>query len=141
MFSVAKAKRQRQLRQGEIDFYSYRTCNINSIVKELYCMFLKLEEQLEMIQKGVGKIVNEGEVLPDNIPTMLIEIGKESVLDIIPSLIAQGYIKSKSEFVRLLKQNDVSLNGEKLTEEDTDIILMNDEILQIEKKRFIRFIK
>ncbi|GAB0171352.1 hypothetical protein LSPCS325_47890 [Lysinibacillus sp. CTST325] len=104
-------------------------------------MFLKLEEQLEMIQKGVGKIVNEGEVLPDNIPTMLIEIGKESVLDIIPSLIAQGYIKSKSEFVRLLKQNDVSLNGEKLTEEDTDIILMNDEILQIEKKRFIRFIK
>lgn len=104
-------------------------------------MLLKLEEQLEMIQKGVGKIVNEGEVLPDNIPTMLIEIGKESVLDIIPSLIAQGYIKSKNEFVRLLKQNDVSLNGEKLTEEDTDIILMNDEILQIEKKRCIRFIK
>ncbi|MFJ8102895.1 hypothetical protein [Lysinibacillus sp. NPDC096212] len=104
-------------------------------------MFLKLEEQLKMIQKGVGKSVNEGEVLPDKIPTMLIEIGKESVLDIIPSLIAEEYIKSKSEFMRLMKQNGVSLNGEKLVEDDTDIILMNDEILQIGEQQFIRFIK
>lgn len=102
-------------------------------------MFLTLEEQ--MIQEGVGKMVSEGEVLPDNIPTMLIEIGKESVLDIIPSLIAEEYIQSKSEFMRLMKQNSVSLNGEKLTEEDTDIILMNDEILQFGEKRSIRFIK
>ncbi|KOS61666.1 hypothetical protein FJQ98_25045 [Lysinibacillus agricola] len=115
-------------------------------------MFLKPEEQLEIIQKGVDKIVNEGEMLakfdhsskkqiPDNIPSMLIEIGKESVLDIIPSLIAKNYIKSKSEFMRLIKQNDVSLNGGKLTVDDTDKILMNEEVLQIGKKRFIRFIK
>ncbi len=104
-------------------------------------MFLKLEEQEEMIQRGGGKIVNECEILPDNIPTMLIEIGKESVLDIIPSLIAEGYIKSKSEFMRLIKQNGVSLNGEKLVKDDTDIILMNDEVLQIGKKGFLRFIK
>ncbi|MEY9979526.1 hypothetical protein [Lysinibacillus sp. RC79] len=104
-------------------------------------MFLKLEEQLEMIQKGIGKIVNEGEVLPDNIPTILIEIGEESVLDIIPSLIAEGYIKSKSEFMRLMKQKGVSLNGEKLVEDDTDIILMNDEVLQIGEQQYIRFIK
>ncbi|UPW83138.1 hypothetical protein [Lysinibacillus sp. Ag94] len=103
-------------------------------------MFLTLEEQLETIQKGVG-IVNEGEVLPGNIPTMLIEIGKESVLDIIPSLIAEEYIQSKSEFMRLMKQNSVSLNGEKLTEEDTDIILMNDEIIQFGEKQSIRLIK
>ncbi|MEQ6354844.1 hypothetical protein ABNX05_09460 [Lysinibacillus sp. M3] len=104
-------------------------------------MFLKLEEQLEMIENGEGRIVNEGEVMPTNIPTLLIEIGKESVLDIIPALIAEGYIKSKSEFMRLMKQKGVSLNGEKLEKDDTDIILMNDEILQIGKKRLIRFIK
>ncbi|MBG9455623.1 hypothetical protein ABE61_16535 [Lysinibacillus sphaericus] len=104
-------------------------------------MFLKLEEQLGKIENGIGRVVNEGEVLPDIIPTMLIEIGKESVLDIIPSLIAEGYIKSKSEFMRLMKQKGVSLNGEKLEEDDTDIILMNDEILQIGRKRLIRFIK
>lgn len=103
-------------------------------------MFLELEEQLEMMQKGEG-MINEGQVLPENIPTMLIEIGEESVLDIIPSLIAEGYINSKSEFIRLMKQNGVSLNGELLVEDDTDIILMNDEILQIGEQRYIRFIK
>ncbi|WP_374964677.1 tyrosine--tRNA ligase [Lysinibacillus sp. RS5] len=79
--------------------------------------------------------------IPDNIPSMLIEIGKESVLDIIPALIAKNYIKSKSEFMRLIKQNGVSLNGEKITVDDTDQILMNGEVLQIGKKRFIRFLK
>lgn len=79
--------------------------------------------------------------IPDNIPSIVIEIGKESVLDIIPSLIAKDYIKSKSEFMRLMKQNGISLNGEKLTVDDIDKILMNDEVLQIGKKRFIRFIK
>ncbi|WP_397538807.1 tyrosine--tRNA ligase [Rummeliibacillus pycnus] len=79
--------------------------------------------------------------IPDNIPSILIEIGKESVLDIIPSLIAKDYIKSKSEFTRLIKQNGVSLNGEKITEDETDKILMNDDFLQIGKKRFIKFIK
>lgn len=79
--------------------------------------------------------------IPDNIPSMLIEIGKESVLDIIPALIANDYIQSKSEFIRLIKQNGVSLNGEKLTVDDTDKIVMNDEVLQIGKKRFVRFIK
>lgn len=103
-------------------------------------MFLELEEQLEMMQKGVG-MINEGQVLPDNIPTMLIEIGEESLLDIIPSLIAEGYIKSKNEFMRLMKQNGVSLNGEILVEDDTDIILMNDEVLQIGEQQYLRFIK
>lgn len=79
--------------------------------------------------------------IPDNIPSMLIEIGKESVLDIIPALIAKNYIKSKSEFMRLIKQNGVSLNGEKITVDDTDQILMNGEVLQIGKKRFIRILK
>lgn len=55
--------------------------------------------------------------------------------------IANDYIQSKSEFMRLMKQNGVSLNGEKLTVDDTDKVVMNDEVLQIGKKRFIRFIK
>ncbi|MDM5250797.1 hypothetical protein [Lysinibacillus sp. G4S2] len=63
------------------------------------------------------------------------------MLDIIPALMAKNYIKSKSEFIRLIKQNGVSLNGEKITVDDTDRVLMNEEVLQIGKKRFIRFIK
>ena len=79
--------------------------------------------------------------IPDDIPELLIEIGKEQVQDIIPQLIKEGYVKSKSEFIRLIRQNGVQINKEKISEHDLDRVLMNDEVLQIGKKRFIRFIK
>ena len=74
-------------------------------------------------------------------PVILIEIGKETVTNIVPSLIDHHFVKSKSEFLRLVKQNGVSLNGEKLTVDDMDIVLMNNDVLQIGKKRFIKFNK
>ena len=79
--------------------------------------------------------------IPDQIPIILIEIGKEAIADIIPSLIKHSFVKSKSEFNRLVKQNGVSLNGEKLTVDDMDVVLMNNDVLQIGKKRFIKFNK
>ena len=79
--------------------------------------------------------------IPDHMPVILIEIGKEAIADIIPSLIKHSFVKSKSEFNRLVKQNGVSLNGEKLTVDDMDIVLMNNDVLQIGKKRFIKFNK
>ncbi|WP_102691678.1 tyrosine--tRNA ligase [Rummeliibacillus pycnus] len=91
--------------------------------------------------KQYFEIAFQKKQIPDNIPSILIEIGKESVLDLIPSLIAKDFIKSKSEFMRLIQQNGVSVNGEKMKEDDIDKILMNDDVLQIGKKRFIKFIK
>lgn len=79
--------------------------------------------------------------IPDQIPTILIEIGKETIADVVPSLIERDFIKSKSEFLRLVKQNGVSLNGEKLSADDTDRVLMNNDVIQIGKKRFVKFIK
>ncbi len=79
--------------------------------------------------------------IPDDIPKILIEIGAETVEAIIPQLIGNGFVKSKSEFIRLVKQNGVQLNKEKIYEDDLDRVLMNDDVLQIGKKRFIRFIK
>ena len=79
--------------------------------------------------------------IPDQMPVILIEIGKETVTNIVPSLIDHHFVKSKSEFLRLVKQNGVSLNGEKLTVDDMDIVLMNNDVLQIGKKRFIKFNK
>lgn len=69
----------------------------------------------------------------------ILELGNDKVQDIIPQLIELGYVKSKSEFIRLIKQNGVQLNKEKIVEHDLDRILMNEEVLQIGKKRFIRF--
>lgn len=79
--------------------------------------------------------------IPKNIPNLLIEIGQEKLQDVIPRLIEMELIKSKSEFVRLLKQDGVSLNGEKLHPEELSRVLMNGEVLQIGKKRFVRFEK
>ncbi|MBD8027475.1 tyrosine--tRNA ligase [Ureibacillus sp. Re31] len=79
--------------------------------------------------------------IPENIPELLIEIGAETVKDIIPQLIEKGFVKSKSEFLRLMKQNGVQLNKEKMSEDELDRVLMNGEVLQIGKKRFLRFVK
>lgn len=79
--------------------------------------------------------------IPDDIPQLLIELGAETVQAIIPQLIEKGFVKSKSEFIRLIRQNGVQLNKEKINEDDLDIVLMNNDVLQIGKKRFIRFIK
>lgn len=79
--------------------------------------------------------------IPKNIPNLLIEIDQEQLQDVIPQLIEMELIKSKSEFIRLLKQDGVSLNGEKLHPEELSRVLMNGEVLQIGKKRFVRFEK
>jgi tyrosyl-tRNA synthetase len=79
--------------------------------------------------------------IPDDIPKILIEIGAETVEAIIPQLVENEFVKSKSEFIRLVKQNGVQLNKEKINEDDLDRVLMNEDVLQIGKKRFIRFIK
>ncbi len=79
--------------------------------------------------------------IPKNIPVLLLEIDKERVEDILPQLVAMDYIQSKSEFLRLIKQKGVSLNGEKLALDDLSRVLMNDDVIQIGKKRFLKFNK
>ncbi|MDN4492756.1 tyrosine--tRNA ligase [Ureibacillus aquaedulcis] len=79
--------------------------------------------------------------IPDEIPELLIEIGAETILDIIPQLVERKLVKSKSEFLRLIKQNGIQLNKERLSEHDLDRVLMSGEVLQIGKKKFIRLIK
>jgi len=79
--------------------------------------------------------------IPKNIPILLLEIDKERIVDIIPQLVAMDYIHSKSEFLRLIKQNGVSLNGEKIVMDDLSLVLMNDDVIQIGKKRFLKLNK
>lgn len=79
--------------------------------------------------------------IPKNIPILLLEIDKERIVDIIPQLVAMGFIQSKSEFLRLIKQKGLSLNGEKMAMDDISQVLMNNDVLQIGKKRFLQFNK
>lgn len=79
--------------------------------------------------------------IPKNIPVLLLEIDKERIMDIIPQLVEIGFIHSKSEFLRLIKQNGVSLNGEKIAMDDLSQVLMNNDVLQLGKKRFLQLNK
>lgn len=79
--------------------------------------------------------------IPENIPSLLVEIGQERIEEIIPQLVESGFVRSKSEFVRLVEQNGVSFNGDKLTREELDTVVQSGDVLQIGKKRFVRFDK
>ncbi len=79
--------------------------------------------------------------IPESIPEILLDINKDRLEDVIPQLVRGGFVKSKSEFIRLIKQNGVSLNEEKITAGELDTVLAARDVLQIGKKRFIRFEK
>ncbi len=77
--------------------------------------------------------------IPDDIPEIAIETGTDTIMHIIPHLIENAFVKSKSEFIRLLSQGGVQLNGEKLTTEDMDKVLAGKDVMKIGKKRFVKF--
>lgn len=79
--------------------------------------------------------------IPSNIPSMLIESDEATITHLIPQLITQGWIQSKSQFLRLVEQNGVSFNQEKITKEHLTKVIKNGDVLQIGKKQFILFEK
>ncbi len=79
--------------------------------------------------------------IPENIPALLVEIDRERLEQIVPQLIEGGFVQSKSELTRLIKQNGVSFNGTKITPEKLDTVVKSGDVLQIGKKRFVRFEK
>lgn len=79
--------------------------------------------------------------IPDNIPEIVIEKGKDTIAGIISQLVNLGFIKSKSEFIRLVNQGGVQLNSEKLVSDDIDRVISCDDVMKIGKKRFVKFLK
>lgn len=78
--------------------------------------------------------------IPDNVPTLASD-GNASLMTLVPALIDIGLIKSKSEFMRLIKQDGVSVNGEKIDMNKFEQELENEDVLQIGKKRFLKILK
>ncbi len=79
--------------------------------------------------------------IPANMPELLIKIDRETIEHIIPQLIHMGFISSKSEFLRLVKQDGVQIDQEKIAIDDLQRVLINGEVMKIGKKRFVKFIK
>lgn len=79
--------------------------------------------------------------IPDDIPELKVEEESATISDIVPQLVEMGLVKSRSEFTRLVKQNGVRLNNEKLAFEDINKVIENEDVLRIGKKRFVKFVK
>jgi tyrosyl-tRNA synthetase len=47
-------------------------------------------------------------------------------------------VKSRSEFLRLLKQGGIRLNEDKIVEDDLSTVLFNNDVLKIGKKVFVK---
>jgi tyrosyl-tRNA synthetase len=78
--------------------------------------------------------------IPDDIPEILIQAGSETAAHMIPELIAMGFVKSRNEFMRLISQGGIQLNGEKLSPDDAGKTVSSGDVMKIGKKRFIRFV-
>lgn len=97
------------------------------------------KEQMRIICKGhpTGK----EKAIPNEIPTLVLDDDKDLLNDIIPKLIELDYVKSKSEFIRLVRQGGVRINGEKIEEDDLNTVLINEDVIKIGKKKFIKINK
>jgi len=52
-----------------------------------------------------------------------------------------NFVKSKSEFIRLINQGGIQLNGEKLIPDDMDSVILVNDVMKIGKKQFVKFKK
>lgn len=105
-------------------------------ITSLYHSPEDVEKAIGFYDTAFGK-----KAIPDNIPTMLIELDKDTLNNAIPGLIDMEFVKSRSEFIRLLRQGGVRINGEKIAEDDLDKVLINSDVIKIGKKRFVKVIK
>lgn len=105
-------------------------------ITSLYHTSKDVEKAVAYYDIAFGK-----KAIPDDIPELLIKIGKETIADSISQLIEMHFIKSKSEFIRLVNQGGVHLNSEKLALDNIDRVIICDDVMKIGKKRFVKFIK
>lgn len=102
---------------------------LSKIITAIYHSELEVKEAIEFYDLAFRK-----KDIPDNIP----EIESESniLMDLIPILVQNNIISSKSEFKRLIAQGGVRVNQEKLN--DIDFKLSDNDVIKIGKKKFIR---
>lgn len=106
------------------------------IITSLYSEEEEVINAIEYYKQAFSK-----KAIPDDIPTLKIEENEITLNDIIPQLINLEYVKSRSEFIRLVRQNGVQVNGEKINQDFLNENLSNSDVIKMGKKRFIKIIK
>ncbi|MEG2546798.1 MAG: tyrosine--tRNA ligase [Niameybacter sp.] len=75
--------------------------------------------------------------IPTDIPSLALEEGQQTLLDVIPVLVQEGFAPSSSEFRRMMKQKGVQLNQVEVV--DLEQTIQSGDILKIGKKKFVKF--
>ena len=117
--------------------------NPRDIKLRLAKIITALYHSQEDAQKAISyyELAYSKKSIPDDIPILIVEIDKDTLNDIIPQLIEKEFVKSKSEFIRLIKQGGIQINSEKVAEDDLSGVLFNLDVIKIGKKRFVKITK
>ena len=74
---------------------------------------------------------------PDDIPEITLSAEQMNIIEMV---ISSGLVDSKGEAKRLIKQNAVSINGEKISEIGAEIMVTSGMILKVGKRRFCKIL-
>lgn len=98
------------------------------------------EEEMKAARNFYDQAFSKG-AIPDDVPETALLEEKATLGALIPLLKDQGLIQSRNEFLRLLKQGGVQLEGEKIGMEALEQEVAAGSVLKIGKKKFLRFVK
>lgn len=104
------------------------------IVKEFFG-----EKESETAEAEFDKVFRD-KGIPDDTPEFKVpdEIIKEGRVGIVDLIYSSGVINSKSEIKRLVSQGAVRLDGEKITDVDSQIQVKDGQVLKIGKRKFLK---
>ncbi len=114
--------------------------NPRDIKLELAEIIVSQYHNEEAVQKAIKyyHTAFSKKAIPDGIPTLTVTPPDSKLINVISQLIELDLVKSKNEFTRLIKQGGVQMRERKLTIDDLEIELQNDEVIRIGKKRFVK---
>jgi len=71
--------------------------------------------------------------VPTDMPEVPVSAATMNIIDLV---LAAGFAKSKGEARRLIQQNAVSLDGEKIVDVDANVAMSDGQVLRVGKRRF-----
>ena len=105
------------------------------LAKELVARFHD-QDAADAAERNFEQVFKKHE-LPEDLPEKELTVEAETIW--LPKLLQEaGLVKSTSDGRRMVKQNAVSVDGQKVTDVDTDISAKGTVLLQVGKRRFCR---
>lgn len=107
------------------------------LARELVTIYYSQEDAVKTEQEFDKVFIKKG--LPDDIPEFTPNIS-ESTMWIVKLITESGLTSSNSESKRLIKEGAVSIDGQRVSDPDTDVTLEAPFVLKVGKRRFVKIV-